>query len=104
MIKEAILKAVRIKESKEESTVRSWVIVLSIAVSFLIWGLVIFYAVGTSWPPPWRYGTVADVPGQSIYSVGEAEKPAGTALKEKEKIREQHVRGSREGSGGSLAK
>jgi hypothetical protein len=51
----------------DQADLRSWVIVLAIAVSFLTWGLVIFLTVGVSWPPPWRYGTVADVPGQSIY-------------------------------------
>ena len=74
----------------------SWVIVLAMAVAFLLWGLFIFSVVGVSWPPPWRYGTIADVPGQSIYSVSGAEKQAGTApLGEGEKIRQQHVMGQR---------
>ena len=57
----------------------SWVIVLAMALAFLLWGLFIFFVVGVSWPPPWRYGTIADVPGQSIYSVRGASKQAGTA-------------------------
>ncbi len=79
---------------KEGSMARSWVIVLAVALAFLGWGLFIFYTVGVSWPPPWRYGTIPDVPGQSVYSVREAEKQAGTAPSEEgEGIRRQHVLG-----------
>ena len=77
----------------------SWSIVLVMAIAFLFWGLFIFYTVGVSWPPPWRYGTIDDVPGQSIYSVRGAEKQAGTApLEEGEKIRQQHVMGKSRGA------
>ncbi len=73
---------------------RSWVIVLAVALGFLLWGLFIFSVVGVHWPPPWRYGTIADVPGQSVYSVRGAEKRAGTAPGEEgEGIRQQHVMG-----------
>lgn len=72
----------------------SWSIVLALALAFLLWGLFIFYTVGVSWPPPWRYGTIDDVPGQSIYSVRGAEKQAGTAPSEEgEKVRQQHIMG-----------
>jgi hypothetical protein len=60
----------------------SWVVVLGIAVSFLLWGIFVFFMVGISWPPPWRYGTVADVPGQSVYGV-----------QGDEEVRRQHVMG-----------
>ena len=76
----------------------SWVIVLAMALAFLLWGLFIFFVVGVSWPPPWRYGTIDDVPGQSIYSVRGAGKQAGTApLEEGGKIRQQHVMGQSRG-------
>ena len=78
---------VKVHPENEGSTAMNWIIVLAIAVAFLLWGLFIFFVVGVSWPPPWRYGTIADVPGQSIYSVGKAEKQAGTApLEEGEKF------------------
>jgi hypothetical protein len=78
----------------EGSIARSFRIVLAVALAFLCWGLIICYTVGVSWPPPWRYGTIPDVPGQSVYSVRGAEKKAGTApLEEGEKIRQQHVMG-----------
>ena len=84
----------KVPPENEGSTAMNWVIVLAIAVAFLLWGLFIFFVVGVSWPPPWRYGTIADVPGQSIYSVRGASKQAGTApLEEGEKIRQQHVMG-----------
>lgn len=86
----------KIPPENEGSAAMSWVIVLAIAIAFLLWGLFIFFVVGVSWPPPWRYGTIADVPGQSVYSVRGAEKQAGTApLEEGEKIRQQHIMGKR---------
>ncbi|MBI5583148.1 MAG: hypothetical protein HY892_04945 [Deltaproteobacteria bacterium] len=81
------------------ATVRGWIIVSALALGFLLWGLLIFFTVGVSWPPPWRYGTVPDVPGQSAYSVQQAEKWIGTAPWEGGRVREQHVRGAGSGSG-----
>jgi hypothetical protein len=84
----------KVPPENEGSMAVSWVIVLAMATAFLLWGLFIFSVVGVSWPPPWRYGTIVDVPGQSIYSVSGAEKQAGTApLGEGEKVRQQHVMG-----------
>jgi hypothetical protein len=84
----------KISPENEGSMALSWVIVLAMAMAFLLWGIFIFSVVGVSWPPPWRYGTIADVPGQSIYSVSGAEKQAGTApLGEGGKVRQQHVMG-----------
>jgi hypothetical protein len=84
----------RVPAENEGSGLRSWGIVLAVALVFLGWGLLIFYTVGVSWPPPWRYGVIPDVPGQSVYSVQGAEKRAGTAPSEEgEKIRRQHVAG-----------
>jgi len=74
----------------------SWMVVVSIAVAFFLWGIFIFFMVGISWPPPWRYGTVADVPGQSVYGVRGAEKAAGTAPLGDEEVRQQHVMGKGE--------
>jgi hypothetical protein len=83
----------------ESSTAMSWVIVVGIALSFFLWGIFVFFVVGVSWPPPWRYGTVADVPGQSVYGVRGAEKAAGTAPLEEGKVRRQHVMGRGEKTG-----
>ncbi len=47
---------------------RSWLIVLSIAASFLLWGLFVFKSVGDKGQPGWNFGIVEDIPGQSTYS------------------------------------
>jgi hypothetical protein len=78
----------------KRSSARSWIIVSAIALSFFLWGLLIFYSVGVSWPPPWRYGTVPDVPGQSVYGVHGAEEEAATAPLEGAKVRRQHIMGA----------
>jgi hypothetical protein len=90
-----------LNDSREEhgSALRSWIIVIAISFFFLLWGLVIYFSVGVSWPPPWRYGTVPDVPGQSVYSVQEAEKRAGRSAVDTGKIREQHVMGQPDRAG-----
>ncbi len=43
-------------------------IVCGIAITFLCWGLLIFFTVGYKWPPQWNFGSVPDVPGLSIHS------------------------------------
>jgi hypothetical protein len=47
---------------------RSWLIVVGIAVAFLCWGLFIFFAVGDKGVPPWDFGVIPDIPGESPYS------------------------------------
>jgi hypothetical protein len=91
----------RIKDPQthKDSSARSWIIVLAVSLFFFLWGLFIFFAVGDGWPPPWRYGTVPDVPGQSVYSVQGAEERAGTAPLGGETIREQHIMGKPEETG-----
>ncbi|MBI4762988.1 MAG: hypothetical protein HY787_00075 [Deltaproteobacteria bacterium] len=84
---------------KKESTVKSWIVVLSIAFFFFFWGLCIYYAVGVGQPPSWRYGVVQDLPGQSVYSVQGVEKRAGLTISEGKSIRKQHIMGRREETG-----
>ena len=86
-------------EEKKESTAKSWIIVFSIALFFFLWGLFIYYAVGVGRVPSWRYGLVPDVPGQSVYSVQEAEERAGTTLSKGKTIRKQHIMGGRKETG-----
>ena len=81
---------------KEGSIIHGWLMVLSISLFFFLWGLLIYFSVGNNWPPPWQYGTVPDVPGQSAYSVQNAEEKAGTPFSSGEKIEMQHVMGDRE--------
>ena len=51
-----------------KGSLKSWLIVLAIAVIFTAWGLFIFFAVGDKGNPPWDYGVIEDIPGQSPYS------------------------------------
>jgi hypothetical protein len=55
-------------EQKENPTIKDWLVPIAIAVLFLIWGLLIFFMVGNKGQPPWDFGVVEDIPGQSPYS------------------------------------
>ena len=55
-------------EQEKKATLRSWMIVIAMTFLFLLWGLFIFFAVGDKGSPPWNFGVVEDVPGQSPYS------------------------------------
>jgi len=55
-------------EQEKKATLRSWMIIIAMVFVFLLWGLFIFFAVGDKGPPPWNFGVVEDVPGQSPYS------------------------------------
>ena len=55
-------------EQEKKTTLRSWMIIIAMVFVFLLWGLFIFFAVGDKGPPPWNFGVVEDVPGQSPYS------------------------------------
>jgi hypothetical protein len=50
------------------TTLLSWIIVVALALLFFCWGLFIYFAVGDKGPPPWHYGVVEDIPGQSPYA------------------------------------
>jgi len=89
----------KVPQKNEESAAKGWILVLSISLFFFLWGLLIYFAIGDSWPPPWRYGIVPDVPGQSVYSVQGAEERVGTAPLGGEKNREQHIMGKPEETG-----
>ena len=53
---------------KTGGTFRSWIIVIAIGVVFIVWGLFIFFTIGDKGPPPWDFGVIRDVPGESPYS------------------------------------
>jgi hypothetical protein len=57
-----------IVEQKEKSSIKDWLVPIAIAVLFLLWGLLIFFMVGNKGQPPWDFGVVEDIPGQSPYS------------------------------------
>ncbi len=45
-----------------------YIIVCAIAVLFVLYGFLAFFVIGDKGPPDWDYGSVEDVPGQSVYS------------------------------------
>ena len=55
-------------DQEEKSRIKDWLVPVAIAVLFLFWGLLIFFMVGNKGQPPWDFGVVEDIPGQSPYS------------------------------------
>ena len=55
-------------EQKDNPTIKDWLVPIAIAILFLFWGLLIFFMVGNKGQPPWDFGVVDDIPGQSPYS------------------------------------
>ena len=55
-------------QDHSRTALHSWLVVLGIALAFLTWGLIVYYAVGDKGPPGWDFGVVQDIPGQSPYS------------------------------------
>jgi hypothetical protein len=53
---------------KKDAGLRSWLIILTIAILFIGYGLFMFFAVGDKGPPRWDFGVVEDIPGESVYS------------------------------------
>ena len=57
------------KDSKSKNgEIRTLVFVFVLAVSFLAWGFLLFHTIGDKGPPPWDFGIVRDIPGESAYS------------------------------------
>ena len=45
-----------------------WIIVFAIAALFVAYGFLAFFIIGDKGPPDWDYGSIRDVPAQSVYS------------------------------------
>jgi hypothetical protein len=48
--------------------VKTWLIVFLMAAGILGYGIIVYLTVGDKGPPAWRYGAIADVPGESPFS------------------------------------
>jgi hypothetical protein len=55
-----------------------WLIVGTMALLFLFYGFFMYFVVGDKGPPPWNFGVVEDVPGQSSYSTHPPREGKGT--------------------------
>jgi hypothetical protein len=51
-----------------ESVIRGWLVVSGVALLFVAYGLLLYFAIGDKGPPDWDFGSVEDVPGASVYS------------------------------------
>lgn len=47
---------------------RGWLIVCAMSVLFVLYGFFAFYVIGDKGPPDWDFGSLPDVPGESVYS------------------------------------
>jgi hypothetical protein len=45
-----------------------WIVVCAISALFVAYGFLAFFIIGDKGPPDWDYGSVKDVPAQSLYS------------------------------------
>ena len=53
---------------EKRARIKSWLIVAAIVFYILLYGLIVFFAVGDKGPPGWDFGAIKDVPGESPYS------------------------------------
>jgi hypothetical protein len=80
-------------DANDKSDRRSWIIVTCLALGFFLWGLLIFFTVGTRPPPPWGFGNIEDVPGESYYSTHKVDLELGTSKgpPQQRPVEAQHV-------------
>ena len=51
-----------------KETRRTLLVAFGLSAGFLLWGVFLFFTVGTKAQPAWDFGAVPDVPGLSVYS------------------------------------
>ncbi len=79
---------------KAETMAGTWSIIGAIAISFLMWGLLIYFVIGDKGPPDWDFSVVPDIPGESTYSTMNPQRPHGLAPSiEANPVEPQHVMG-----------
>lgn len=76
---------------EERSPIFTWAVISGIALSFLAWGLLIFFVIGDKGPPEWDYSVIPDVPGESAYSTYSPARPHGRAPSTDIPLAPQHV-------------
>lgn len=67
----------RAENEKRESGVFTWAVIGGIAITFLLWGLLIFFVIGEKGPPAWDFSVIPDIPGESAYSTHTPISPHG---------------------------
>lgn len=71
----------------DRETLKSMLITAVIALFFLFWGMFIYFSVGDKGHPPWDFGAVKDVPGESKYSTVDGRPLSGISMP----LEKQHV-------------
>jgi nicotinamide riboside transporter PnuC len=61
------MELITLEQEKRTNRV-GWIVVVTMAVVFILWGFFIFFAVGDKGPPSWDFGVIKDIPGESPYS------------------------------------
>lgn len=64
---------------EERSKPFTWAVLTGMAVTFLLWGLLLFFVIGDKGPPEWDFSIVPDIPGESVYSTHTPLRPHGFA-------------------------
>jgi hypothetical protein len=59
------------KTTSKESVLATWIFIIILTVYFLIYSLSAFFLIGDRGEPPWTYGIVEDVPGESPAAIYE---------------------------------
>ncbi len=74
----------------------SYFVIFGSSIGLFLWFLLLYWTIGTKWPPEWRFGTVESIPGETRYSTsGGAEFPGigSHPFLQKGLIPKQHVKG-----------
>ena len=56
-------------ETSKESVTQTWIFIIILALSFLLYSLFCYKVIGDAGQPTWDYRPVQDVPGESPYSM-----------------------------------
>ena len=65
------------EETEKHGGTRGWLVVVSLALAFLLYGIFMFVMVGDKGPPDWDFNIIEDIPGKSVYST--SPEPGGNA-------------------------
>lgn len=78
---------------EQRERIKSWLIIVGLSAAVVFWGFLIFFTVGDKGLPPWDYGILPDVPGQSVYSTHNVPEFSGEVSKpiQKDEVVRQHV-------------
>jgi len=56
-------------KNSEESVIQTWIFIIILALSFLLYSLFCYRVIGDVGQPAWEYRPIRDVPGESPYSM-----------------------------------